>query len=66
LGVNKELILVSRIYQLYIASATTTQYPSVNTDAHSQKMKKKKYKKEKSRYRDQFLVAAALTQSRHH
>jgi hypothetical protein len=55
---DKEYALISRRYQLHPASATT-QYPSGHTDAHSQKKKKKNYEKEKSRFSEQFLVAAA-------
>jgi hypothetical protein len=43
---DKEYILISKRYQLHPASATT-QYPSGNTDAHSQLKQKKKYEKEK-------------------
>jgi hypothetical protein len=54
---DKEYALISRRYELHPASATT-QCPSGHTDAHSQK-KKKNYEKEKSRFSEQFLVAAA-------
>jgi hypothetical protein len=55
---NKKHILISRRYQLYLVT-TAIQCPSINTGAQSQK--NKNYIKEKSRYNDQFLVAAALT-----
>jgi hypothetical protein len=55
---DKEYALISRRYQLHPASATT-QCPSGHTDARSQKKKKKNYEKEKSRFSEQFLVAAA-------
>jgi hypothetical protein len=62
---DKEYILISSRYQLHPASATT-QCPSGNTDAHSQKKEEELQKKKKPRYSDKFLVAATLTPPRQH
>jgi hypothetical protein len=59
---DKEYILISSRYQLHPAS-TTTQCPSGNTDAHSQK---KFTENKKPRYSEKFLVAATLTPPRQH
>jgi hypothetical protein len=62
---DKEYILISSRYQLHLASATT-QCPSGNTDAHSQKRRRRITEKKKARYSEKFLVAATLTPPRQH
>jgi hypothetical protein len=55
----KKYILISGKYQLHPASATTGCSNGI-TDTHSKK-RRRITKKEKSRYGDEFLVAAVLT-----
>jgi hypothetical protein len=57
-------ILISSRYQLHPASATT-YFSSGITDAQPNK-REKNYKKEKSRYSDQFLEIAIQTPPRQH
>jgi hypothetical protein len=61
---DKEHILISRIYQLHPASATT--HALVAIWMHIAKKRRRTTKKEKSRYCDQFLITTALTQPKQH